>query len=179
MRDLETISMAITAAETGHLVFGTLHTLGAPQTVDRIIDVFPTDQQEQIRTQLAEAIRGVVSQTLLRTADGKGRVAALEIMVANSAIRNLIREAKTFQIHSVIETATKDGMCTMDQYLKELVQSGRVTREEALAKVHDISSFDVFDKPGASSFGMNGGYAPPPAATPQNSQPNWGRKINY
>jgi twitching motility protein PilT len=195
MRDLETISMAITAAETGHLVFGTLHTMGAPQTVDRIIDVFPTDQQAQVRAQLAESIRGVISQALLPVAQGKGRVAALEIMVANSAIRNLIREAKTFQMHSVIETNTKDGMCTLDQSLKKLLREGKITREAALTKAHDPSSLEDLGTSGADApngFGASPrtlssvlGAPPTPAssATPAGvggqQQPAWGKKINY
>ncbi len=188
MRDLETISMAITAAETGHLVFGTLHTMGAPQTVDRVIDVFPTDQQGQIRAQFAESIKGVVSQALLPTADGKGRVAALEIMIANSAIRNLIREGKTFQMHSVIETSMKDGMATLDQSLKALMRAGRITREVALAKAHDREALensedgsDQNDQMGG--FGGNGQgrdavFGSPVTAQTQ-QQPQWGRKINY
>ena len=110
MRDLETISLAMTAAETGHLVFGTLHTNSAAKTIDRIIDVFPKDSQEQARSMLSESLKGVVCQQLLKTAEGKGRVAAFEIMVGTPAIANLIREGKTFQIPSIIQTARKDGM---------------------------------------------------------------------
>ncbi|HEY3269407.1 MAG TPA: type IV pilus twitching motility protein PilT [Armatimonadota bacterium] len=186
MRDLETIALAITAAETGHLVFGTLHTMGAPQTVDRVIDVFPTDQQSQIRAQFAESIRGVVSQILMRRADGSGRVAALEIMVANSAIRNLIREGKTFQMHSVIETCTRDGMCTLDQSLKELVKSGRVTKEDALAKATDPDSLESIEADGArrdgGGNGMGGRSLDSILGSPissQQQQPSWGKKINY
>lgn len=194
MRDLETIGMAITAAETGHLVFGTLHTMGAPQTVDRIIDVFPTDQQEQVRAQLADSIRGVVSQALLPVAQGRGRVAALEIMVANSAIRNLIREAKTFQMASVIETNTASGMCTLDQSLKKLMREGRITREVALGKAHDRQSLEEEDTANVngaeSSFGnarsLNSVLGAPPTAVPVpagagagQQQPSWGKKINY
>lgn len=190
MRDLETIGMAITAAETGHLVFGTLHTMGAPQTVDRIVDVFPTDQQEQVRAQLAESIRGVISQALLPVAQGKGRVAALEIMVANSAIRNLIREAKTFQMHSVIETNTASGMCTLDQSLKKLLREGRITREVALGKAHDAAALEDFgadNGESANTFGsarslnavLGAPAAPAPAAAGAQQQPAWGKKINY
>ncbi len=131
MRDLETIQLAMSAAETGHLVFGTLHTNSAPKTVDRIIDVFPKDAQEQVRAMLSESLKGVVCQQLLRTADGKGRVAALEIMLGNAAIGNLIREGKTFQIPSIIQTGRKDGMQLMDSHLTELLKDGKVTIEEA------------------------------------------------
>lgn len=133
MRDLETISLAISAAETGHLVFGTLHTSSAPQTVDRIIDVFPPHQQSQIRTQLSESLQGVVAQTLLPKVGG-GRIAALEIMASTVAVRNLIREGKTFQLPSVIETNTNLGMQTLGQALQKLVQDGLVTPEAALTK---------------------------------------------
>ena len=123
MRDLETISTAITAAETGHLVLSTLHTIGAAKTIDRIIDVFPPHQQEQVRTQLASVLQGIISQQLIETADGKGRVAALEIMTMTSAIQNLIREGKTYQIESSIQTGTKFGMKTMDMALADLYKN--------------------------------------------------------
>src|SRR6266496_2531417 len=122
MRDLETIATALTAAETGHLVFGTLHTQSAPSTIDRVIDVFPAEQQQQVRTQLASTLQGVVTQTLLPTADGTGRVAALEILIPDDAIRNLIRQGKVEQIYSVMQTATSRGMQTMEQALAELYQ---------------------------------------------------------
>lgn len=131
MRDLETIQLAMSAAETGHLVFGTLHTNSAPKTVDRIIDVFPKDAQEQVRAMLSESLKGVVCQQLLRTSDGKGRVAALEIMLGNAAIANLIREGKTFQLPSIIQTAKGEGMQLMDAHLMELLNSQKVTLEEA------------------------------------------------
>jgi len=131
MRDLETIQLAMSAAETGHLVFGTLHTNSAPKTIDRIIDVFPKDAQEQVRSMLSESLKGVVCQQLLRTADGKGRVAALEIMLGNAAIGNLIREGKTFQIPSIIQTAKGEGMQLMDTHLMELLNGEKVTAEEA------------------------------------------------
>ena len=131
MRDLETISMALTAAETGHLVFGTLHTQDAPQTIDRIIDVFPTSQQEQVRTMLAGSLEGVVTQQLLLNADGTGRLAACEVMICTSAIRNLVRSAKTHQIYSLMQTGGQYGMQTMDQGLAKLVKTGRIT--EAVA----------------------------------------------
>jgi twitching motility protein PilT len=137
MRDLETIQLAITAAETGHLVFGTLHTNSAPKTVDRIIDVFPADRQSQVRTMLAESLRGVIAQQLLLRADGKGRVAAYEVLVGTQAVRSLIREQKTFQIASIIGTSRKEGMQTLDQALLELVQKGTVSLEEAV-KYHEL-----------------------------------------
>ena len=131
MRDLETISLALTAAETGHLVFGTLHTKSAPKTIDRVIDAFPPGQQQQIRVQLAESLQGVLSQVLLPTKDQKGRVAALEIMVATVAIRNLIREAKTHQMPSSIQTGTQLGMQSLEQALRNLVMQGRIERAHA------------------------------------------------
>jgi twitching motility protein PilT len=132
MRDLETISMALTAAETGHLVFGTLHTQDAPQTIDRIIDVFPTTQQEQVRTMLSGALEGVVTQQLVPDAAGTGRAACCEVMVCTSAIRNLIRSAKTHQIYSLMQTGSQYGMSTMDQGLAHLVHTGRITEGVAL-----------------------------------------------
>jgi twitching motility protein PilT len=134
MRDLETISTAITAAETGHLVFATLHTQDAPSTIDRLIDVFPAAQQEQIRVQLAATIQGIVTQTLLPTVDGKGRVAALEILLPDDAVRNLIRQAKVEQIYSVMQTNTGRGMQTLEQALVDLVTRGIVTQEVAMAR---------------------------------------------
>ena len=115
MRDLETISLAITAAETGHLVFGTLHTSSAAKTIDRIIDVFPTTQQAQVRTQLSESLSGVIAQQLLKRTDGKGRVAVVEILVGVPALSHLIRDGKTYQIPSIIQTGRREGMQTMDQ----------------------------------------------------------------
>jgi len=134
MRDLETISTAITAAETGHLVFATLHTQDAPSTIDRLIDVFPAAQQEQIRVQLAATIQGIVTQTLLPTVDGKGRVAALEILLPDDAVRNLIRQAKVEQIYSVMQTNTGRGMQTLEQALVDLVTRGVITQEVALSR---------------------------------------------
>jgi twitching motility protein PilT len=130
MRDLETIELAITAAETGHLVFGTLHTNSAAKTVDRIINVFPTNQQEQIRAMLAESLKGVIAQQLLKTVDGK-RCAALEILAVTVAVSNLIREGKTFQIPSIIQTGKAEGMQLMDQALQALVTTKRVAPDEA------------------------------------------------
>jgi len=143
MRDLETIELAMSAAETGHLVFGTLHTNSAPKTIDRIIDVFPTDAQEQVRTMLAESLKGVVCQQLLKTADGKGRVAALEIMLGNAAVGNLIREGKTFQIPSIIQTARKDGMQLMDSHLLSLLDEGKITIQEACRCAVDKRQFEA------------------------------------
>jgi twitching motility protein PilT len=134
MRDLETISTAITAAETGHLVFATLHTQDAPSTIDRLIDVFPAAQQEQIRVQLAATIQGIVTQTLLPTVDGKGRVAALEILLPDDAVRNLIRQAKVEQIYSVMQTNTGRGMQTLEQALVDLVTRGIVTQDVAMSR---------------------------------------------
>jgi twitching motility protein PilT len=131
MRDLETISLALTAAETGHLVLATLHTMNAPKTVDRVIDVFPPGQQQQIRIMFAEAIIAVISQVLLKRRDGTGRVAALEIMVATTAVKNLIREGKTHQLSSIIQTSQKVGMQNMEQMLKNLAMSGKVDFKEA------------------------------------------------
>ncbi len=130
MRDLETIELAITAAETGHLVYGTLHTSSAAKTVDRIINVFPSNQQEQIRAMLSESLKGVIAQQLLKTLDGK-RAAALEILYVTHAVSNLIRDGKTFQIPSVIQTGKREGMQQMDQALQELVTEKRVSVEEA------------------------------------------------
>jgi twitching motility protein PilT len=137
MRDLETISAALTIAETGHLAYATLHTTDAAQTVDRIIDVFPPHQQQQVRVQLSTVLKGVVSQALLPKADGVGRVAAREIMVVTPAIANLIREGKTHQIYSAIETGAKFGMINLDRALVQLVQQGLVTQEDAVAKAHN------------------------------------------
>lgn len=137
MRDLETISTAITAAETGHLVLSTLHTIGAAATIDRIIDVFPPHQQEQIRTQLANVLVSVVSQQLIPTVDGRGRVAAFEVMHTTPAIRNLIRENKTHQIASTIQTSRRLGMITMDDAIQELYMQGHISRDEAVNFAQD------------------------------------------
>ena len=131
MRDLESISIAVTAAETGHLVFSTLHTSGAAKTIDRLIDVFPPSQQQQIRTQLSMTLRCVISQHLLPTADGCGRVAAFEMMFVNNAVSNLIREGKTANISQMIQTGAADGMMTLQNSLSELVRAGKITRETA------------------------------------------------
>jgi twitching motility protein PilT len=149
MRDLETIQLALSAAETGHLVFGTLHTSSAPKTVDRIIDVFPPSQQAQIRTQFAESIEGVVTQTLLKKKTG-GRAAALEIMTGTTAIRNLIREAKLHQIPGIMQASKKDGMQTMDMALVDLVARGLVTKAEAQSR---SMTPNLFGAPGAAVAG--------------------------
>jgi len=141
MRDLETISLAITAAETGHLVFATLHTTDAPQTIDRVIDVFPPEQQEQIRTQLSVTILAIISQTLLPRADIAGRTAAFEIMVVTSAIRSLIREGKTHQIYTDIQTGGQYGMQSLDQCLVDLYKRRLVTYDNALAKSSNPREF--------------------------------------
>jgi twitching motility protein PilT len=152
MRDLETISTALTAAETGHLVFGTLHTQSAPSTIDRIVDVFPPEGQEQVRIMIANSLQAVVTQALLPTADGAGRVAALEILLPDDAVRNLIRQAKIEQVYSVMQTNTARGMQTMEQALADLTMRRVVTLEEALSRssrpdqlvgILDRAGFDV------------------------------------
>ncbi|RMI12830.1 type IV pilus twitching motility protein PilT [Cellulomonas triticagri] len=136
LRDLETISVALTAAETGHLVFATLHTQDAAQTIDRVVDVFPPHQQPQVRTQLAGVLQGVVSQTLCKRADVAGRVVATEVMVATAGIRNLVREGKTHQLYSAIQSGAAHGMHTMDQHLAQLVNGGYVDYDHALERCH-------------------------------------------
>jgi twitching motility protein PilT len=133
LRDLETIRLALTAAETGHLVFGTLHTSSAAKTIDRVIDVFPAAEKDMVRAMLSESLRSVISQTLLKTKDGKGRVAAHEIMIGTPAIRNLIREAKVAQMNSAIQTGGALGMQTLDQCLTDLVRKNRVSMADARA----------------------------------------------
>lgn len=142
LRDLETISVALTAAETGHLVFATLHTQDAPQTIDRIIDVFPPHQHGQVRTQLAATLKGVICQTLVRRSDGIGRAVATEVLVSTPAIANLIREGKTYQIISMMQSGRALGMHTLDQHLSELVTSGIITYEAALEKATDKDGLD-------------------------------------
>lgn len=140
MRDLETIRLALTAAETGHLVFGTLHTSSAAKTIDRIVDVFPAAEKEMVRSMLSESIRAIIAQTLLKTKDGQGRVAAHEIMIGTPAIRNLIRENKIAQMYSAIQTGQQFGMMTLDQNLKTLVDKGIVSRDEAKSKAANKDS---------------------------------------
>lgn len=149
MRDLETISVALTAAETGHLVFATLHTQDAAQTIDRVIDVFPPHQQQQIRVQLASALQGVVCQNLVRRADGTGRVVVTEVLTATAAVRNLIREGKTHQIASAMQAGSRHGMQTMDQHLAELVRTGVITYEIGLEKCHQTEEFQRLSGRGA------------------------------
>lgn len=146
LRDLETISLAVEAASTGHLVFGTLHTTSAAKTVDRIIEVFPPGEQMQIRSTLADGIRAVISQVLFKRADKKGRCAALEILVANSAVRNLIRESKTFQIPSMIQTGRKYGMQLLDDGIMDLYNKGWITAGDAYMKCNDKAKFRPFLK---------------------------------
>ena len=141
MRDLETIRLAMTAAETGHLVFGTLHTSSAAKTVDRVIDVFPAAEKEMIRAMLSESLRAVISQTLCKTKDGQGRVAAHEIMIGTPAIRNLIRESKVAQMYSAIQTGQNVGMQTLDQNLTDLVQRNLISRDEGRAKAANKDNF--------------------------------------
>ena len=141
MRDLETIKLAITAAETGHLVFGTLHTTDSIQTVDRVIDVFPPHQQQQVRMQMAVNLLGVISQNLIKKADGTGRIPAFEVLVAIPAVRNLIREGKTHQISSILQTQQRHGMITLDQSLANLVHQRVVTYEDALTRAGNQNEF--------------------------------------
>jgi len=150
MRDLETIQLAVTAAETGHLCFGTLHTQDCPSTIDRIIDVFPPYQQAQIRVQLATVLQGVVSQILLPRADGEGRVAAREILIMTPAVSNLIREGKTHMIYGAIDTGAKFGMIPMDKALANLVREGLVKAEDALLRAHNQDSFRMLAGLGAA-----------------------------
>lgn len=141
MRDLETISMAVTAAETGHLVFSTLHTNSAAETVERIINVFPPHQQNQIRMQVSESLLGIVTQTLLPSIDDEGRIPAVELTIATTAIKNVIREEKIHQMPSIIQMSRKDGMLSLDQSLKNLLIEGKISREEAIRRAIDKKSF--------------------------------------
>lgn len=141
MRDLETTRLAIEAASTGHLVFATLHTSGAAKTIDRIIEIFPAEEQAQIRSTLADGIRAIISQVLFKRADRKGRCAALEILIANSAVRNLIRESKTFQIPSMIQTGKKYGMQLLDDSIMDLYNKGWISGDEAYIKANDKAKF--------------------------------------
>jgi len=156
MRDLETISTAITAAETGHLVFATLHTQDAPQTIDRIIDVFPPHQQQQVRVQLSTTLQGVVTQQLVQTVDGKGRAAACEVLVTTPAIRNLIREGKVHQIYSAMQAGGRFGMQTMDMHLSQLVKAGTITQAMAFERCHDPEELQRLVGSSAQSTPMGG-----------------------
>jgi twitching motility protein PilT len=158
LRDLETTALAITAAETGHLVFGTLHTNSAAKTIDRLIDIFPADRQSQVRTMVSESLEGVIAQSLIPTADGKSRVAALEILVGVPALRNLVREDKTTQIQSVMQVGAQHGMQTLDQALKDLVIAGKITREAASERSTNPKLFE--GQPGiAAGAGATSGTA--------------------
>ncbi len=141
MRDLETISLALTAAETGHMVFGTLHTSLAPKTMDRIIDVFPAAEKDMVRAMLAESLRAVISQVLLKTKDGSGRVAAYEILIGNPAVRNIIRENKLAQLVSVMQTGQKEGMQTLDMCLQDMVTQGKISKQAAMEKAQNKALF--------------------------------------
>ncbi len=152
LRDLETISLAIEAASTGHLVFGTLHTSSAAKTVDRVIEVFPANQQEQIRSTLADGLRAVIAQVLFKRIDKKGRCAALEIMIATPAVRNLIREGKTFQIPSSIQTGKRFGMQLLDDCILDLLNKGMISAEDAYAKANDKGKFRPMLKTPPSDF---------------------------
>ncbi len=152
MRDLETISLAIEAASTGHLVFGTLHTTSAAKTVDRVIEVFPSSEQAQIRSTLADGIRAVISQTLFKRIDKKGRCAALEILIANSAVRNLVRESKTFQIPSMIQTGKKYGMQLLDDAIMDLMNKGWISGDDAYQKCNDKGRFRQYLKNPPTDF---------------------------
>jgi twitching motility protein PilT len=160
MRDLETIHLAITAAETGHLVFGTLHTVDAVQTVDRIVDVFPIHQQQQVRMQLSVNLVGVLSQTLIKRKDGRGRIAAFETLVATPAVRNLIRENKTYQIGSMIQTGARAKMGTLDQSLATLVDKGIVEHDDARSRAKDPGEFDRLVSLNKSGKPISHGHAP-------------------
>lgn len=169
MRDLETISLAITAAETGHLVFGTLHTNSAAKTIDRIIDAFPETQQAQIRVMLSESLRGVVAQTLFPRADQPGRVAAIEILINTFACANLIREGKTFQIPSIMQTSISDGMISFEMYLKKLVEEGKVSKENAdnfLGKNNKDKGSPLASASSQTTGSAHGGPARPAKAPP-------------
>jgi twitching motility protein PilT len=157
MRDLETISTALTAAETGHLVFATLHTQSAPQTIDRIIDVFPAEQQHQVRIQLAGTLQGIVTQNLVPTADGRGRIAALEVLVPDDAVRNLIRQGKIEQIYSVMQTGTARGLQTMEQALADLVLRSVITREVAFSRTSRADQLEGLLERGVTLSAARGG----------------------
>ncbi|MHB8809626.1 MAG: type IV pilus twitching motility protein PilT [Desulfobulbaceae bacterium] len=152
MRDLETISLAMEASMTGHLVFGTLHTLNAMKTVDRVIEIFPANQQAQVRSTLADALKAVVSQTLLKRIDIKGRVAALEILICTPAVRNMIREGKTYQIPSVMQTGKKYGMQSLDDHLFELLQQRKISAEDAYINCMEKQKFVKFLKKAPADF---------------------------
>jgi twitching motility protein PilT len=159
MRDLETISTAITAAETGHLVFATLHTQDAPQTIDRIIDVFPPHQQQQVRVQLATTLQGIVTQQLLQTVDGRSRAVACEVLICTPAVRNLIREGKVHQIYSIMQAGGRFGMQTMDQALANLVKEGKISQQLAYERSHDPEELNRLIGGAGASYGAATGAA--------------------
>jgi twitching motility protein PilT len=161
MRDLETIGTAITAAETGHLVFATLHTQDAPQTIDRIIDVFPPHQQQQVRVQLSTTLQGVVTQQLIPTVDGHGRAAAVEVLVCTPAVRNLIREGKTHQIYSSMQAGGRYGMQTMDMALAQHIKAGRISQQVAFERCHDPEELQRLMGGSAPSGSISDGYDAP------------------
>ncbi|WP_102128105.1 type IV pilus twitching motility protein PilT [Deinococcus planocerae] len=171
MRDYETIKAAVTAAETGHLVMGTLHTNSAPESIDRIVDVFPEEQQEQIRVQLAGNLVAVMTQQLLPKADGSGRVLAYELLIANPAVRSLIREGKTFQIVSTMQTGAREGMVTMDAFLANLYRRRVITYDTGVERAVDPKEFARLANDPTAGVGAAAGYAPPAGAgggaTPQ------------
>ena len=171
MRDLETISTAITAAETGHLVFATLHTQDAPQTIDRIIDVFPPHQQQQTRVQLSTTLQGVITQQLVPTVDGKGRVVAAEVMVATPGIRNLVREGKVHQIYSAMQAGGRYGMQTMDMSLASHVKAGRVTQQMAFERCHDPEELQRLIGSNGALSAFAGGGTIATAARPTSDRP--------
>jgi twitching motility protein PilT len=177
MRDLETMSTALTAAETGHLVFATLHTQSTAQTVDRIIDVFPTEQQRQVRMQLSVALQGIVTQQLLPTADGAGRVSACEVLIPTPAVRNLIREGKSHQIYSAIQTSGSVGMQTMDAALAQLARQGRITRQ--LAEQRASVPEELKRLLGGVPAGGNGAGQSPGAGQQQAAQQQQPTGANY
>ncbi|OPY08949.1 MAG: Twitching mobility protein [Syntrophus sp. PtaB.Bin001] len=152
MRDLETISLAVEAASTGHLVFGTLHTTSAAKTVDRVIEVFPSNEQAQIRSTLADGLRAIVAQVLFKRVDKKGRCAALEILIANAAVRNLVRESKTFQLPSMMQTGKKYGMQLLDDAIMDLLNKGWISPDEAYMKCNDKSKFRAMLKTPPADF---------------------------
>jgi twitching motility protein PilT len=154
LRDLDTISVALTAAETGHLVFATLHTQSAQDTITRVVDVFPSDQQQQVRTQLAATLQGVVCQTLVKTADGRSRAAAVEIMVCNSGIRAMIRDDKLQQIQGALQAGGKDGMQTLNAHLAALVKAGRITYEAGLEHCSNRADYDTLVSSSTSGAGQ-------------------------
>jgi twitching motility protein PilT len=159
LRDLDTISVALTAAETGHLVFATLHTQSAQDTITRIVDVFPPEQQQQVKTQLAATLQGVVCQTLAKTVDGKGRAAAVEVMVCNSGIRAMIRDGKLQQIQGALQAGAKDGMQTLNAHLAALVQAGRISYEMGLEHCSNREDYDTLVGSTAQrGAGLNAGW---------------------